>query len=154
MSKVFQSALICVAVAVATPALAKPSINDVQGCQAVVDFTIERIGDVEKYNKTAVKSAQTTLRAYNDFLQSEHITPGLQAYAGGDTAQVKSLQTQIDAYKTNLVEAFKARHPQPRIFMDQLVAIDGCYTKAPMDAAGTEKMKAALMAVMAMAQQE
>ena len=132
---------------------AKPSINDVQGCQAVLDFVDTRLATVKKYDEADVKIARNALSAYNTFLQSEHIEPGLLAFTGGDKAKAEGFQTQIDAYKSGLVQAMDKRYAEPRIYTDQAVAIDGCYSKAPMDDASTPMMKEALETLVKLARQ-
>ena len=137
----------------ATSVTAKPSINDAQQCQAVIDFTIARIGGVDKYDAEKVATITAGLTQYEAFLQSDHIDPGLLAFTGNDAAKAAEFQTQIDAYKAQIVTALNAKHPQPRIFTDQAVAIDNCYTAAPMDAAGTEVMTTTLQTLLALAMQ-
>jgi len=134
-------------------AFAKPSVNDVQQCQAVIDFTIERVESVKAYDKADVKTVTTGLKQYNAFLQSEHIDPGLLEFTKGDTAAAKDFQKQIDAYKVQIVAAFKARHPQARIFTDQAVAINNCYSKAPMGDDKTDMMKSSLETIIKLAKQ-
>ena len=129
---------------------AKPSINDVQTCQAHLDFVDAKLASVKKYDKAQVKTVRKGLKSYNDFLQSEHVTPGLMALYGGDKAKVKSTQVQIDAYKKNVVAGLDKRYPQPRVFMDHAISIDACYTKAPMDASGTAVMTEALQTLVAL----
>lgn len=135
------------------PAAAKPSLNDIQGCQAVLDFVDARVGAVSKYDEKDVKIIQSALRDYNKFLQDEHIAPGLLAFTGGDENKAKAFQTQIDAYKLTIVQGLEQRHPQPRIFTDQAVTINGCYSKAPMSADKTPVMKEALETMVKLAKQ-
>jgi len=149
-------ALILSAVLLALPVTAsaqKPSLNIVQQCQAVLDFTSERVGDVKAYDKTDVKTVQKGLNAYNSFLQSEHIKPGLLEFTNGDKKAAKDYQTQIDAFKGQIVTGLKAKHPQPRIFTDQAIAINNCYEQAPMDAGQTPMMKEVLETIIKLAQQ-
>lgn len=139
--------------AFALPAFAKPSINDVQTCQAQLDFVDAKLASISKYDKTKVKTVRSGLQAYNAFLQSEHITPGLSAYTGGDAAKNKDFQDQIDAYKATVVAGLNKRYPQPRVFMDHAVAINNCYSSAPMDAAGTAMMTEALQTFVELAKE-
>lgn len=137
----------------ASSALAKPSVNDVQQCQAVLDFTVERINSVKKYTKADQKTVTSALNTYNAFLQSEHVDPGLLEFTKGDKAAAKEYQTQIDAYKKTLISALKSRHPQAQIFTDQAVAINNCYTAAPMGDDKTPMMKTALETIIKLAKQ-
>ncbi|WP_427453388.1 hypothetical protein [Litorimonas sp. WD9-15] len=131
----------------------KPSLNVVQQCQAVLDFTSERVGDVKAYDQADVKTVQKGLDAYNAFLQAEHIKPGLLEFTGGDQTAAKDYQTQIDAFKEQIVTGLKAKHPQARIFTDQAIAINNCYEQAPMDASQTPMMKNALETIIKLARQ-
>jgi len=114
------------------------NVNQAQECQAVLDFTIERVESVKKYDTADVKTVTKGLRAYNAFLQSEHVTPGLLEFTQGDKAAAADFQKQIDVYKAKIVQSLKAKHPQERIFTDQAVAINNCYNSAPM---GDDKLK-------------
>lgn len=134
-------------------AFAKPSVNEVQTCQAQLDFVDAKLVSIKKYDAADVKTVRSGLKTYNAFLQSKHINPGLLEFTGGDKAKADDFQTQIDAYKKTVVAALDKRYPQPRVFADHAVAIDGCYTKAPMDAAGTAMMTEALQTLLALAQQ-
>lgn len=145
--------IVCVVGVSSQTAYAKMSMNDAQGCQAVLDFTIERLEFVEKYNKADVKMVTTALREYENFLQTNHVTPGLAEFTKGDTAAAKEFQPQIDAYKGKVVQGLKVRHPQERIFTDQAVAISNCYTAAPMDAAKLEYMTTAVKMIVTFAKQ-
>ena len=117
---------------------AKMSVNKAQECQAVLDFTIERVESVTKYDAENVKIVTKGLRTYEAFLQSDHVDPGLLEFTKGDKKAAADYQKQIDAYKAQIVTALKAKHPQERIFADQAVAINNCYTAAPM---GDDKLK-------------
>ena len=143
----------CLVGASSVSAQAKINVNDAQQCQAVLDFTIERIESVEKYDKVNVKMVTTALREYENFLQTNHVTPGLVEFTKGDKAAAKDFQTQIDVYKGKVIQGLKVRHPQERIFTDQAVAISNCYTAAPMDAAKLEEMTAAVRMIVTLAKQ-
>lgn len=138
---------------VSAGAHAKPSVNDVQQCQAVIDFTIERVSSVKKYDKVDVDVVVSGLKTYEAFLQSEHVDPGLLVFTNGDKAAAKDFQTQIDTFKGQMVTGLKARHPQAQIFTDQAVAINNCYSAAPMGADKTEMMKTALETIIKLAKQ-
>lgn len=143
----------CLASMASVTAQAKMSINDAQQCQAVLDFTIERLDSVEKYDADDVKMVTTALRGYEAFLQTDYVSPGLSAFTKGDAAAAKDFQTQIDAYKAKVVQSLKQKHPQARIFSDQAVAISNCYTAAPMDETKLAGMTAAVRMIVTLAQQ-
>lgn len=133
---------------------AKMSVNQAQECQAVLDFTIERIESVGKYDKSDVETVTKGLRAYETFLQSDHITPGLLVFTKGDKKAAANYQIQIDAYKRQIVNGLKAKHPQTRIFTDQAVAINNCYTSAPMGDDKLQMMTESVQGIVALAQQD
>lgn len=149
-------ALILSAVLLALPVTAsaqKPSLNVVQECQAVLDFTYARVGQVKRYDKKDVKTVQKGVKAYNDFLQSEHITPGLLGLTGGDKKAAKGYQNQIGTYKAQVVLALSNKHMHNRIFTDQAIAIDNCYSKVPMDEKHMPMMKETLETIVKLARQ-
>ncbi len=132
---------------------AKMSVNKAQECQAVLDFTIERVESVKKYDEAAVQTVTKGLRAYEAFLQSDHVDPGLLEFTKGDEKAAAEYQKQIDSYKAQLVAGLKAKHPQERIFTDQAVAINNCYTAAPMGSDKLQMMTDAVQGIVALAQQ-
>ena len=105
-------------------AQAKISVNDAQACQAVLDFTIERVESVVKYDKADVAVVTKGLRAYEAFLQSNHVTPGLLEITNGD-----------------------------QIFTDQAVSINNCYTNAPMGEESLQMMTDAVQGIVELARQ-
>ena len=154
MKLIFPLFLASLSVAVAPMAAqANMSVNDAQACQAVLNFTIERVESVGKYDKADVAVVTKGLRAYEAFLQSDHVAPGLLEITNGDHKAADNFQTQIDDYKAQLVEALKAKHPQDRIFTDQAVSINNCYTNAPMGEESLQMMTDAVQGIVELARQ-
>jgi len=154
MKLIFPLFLASLSVAVAPMAAqANMSVNDAQACQAVLDFTIERVESVGKYDKADVAVVTKGLRTYEAFLQSDHVAPGLLEITNGDHKAADNFQTQIDDYKAQLVEALKAKHPQDRIFTDQAVSINNCYTNAPMGEESLQMMTDAVQGIVELARQ-
>ena len=154
MELIFPLFLASLSVAVAPMAAqANMSVNDAQACQAVLDFTIERVESVGKYDKADVAVVTKGLRTYEAFLQSDHVAPGLLEITNGDHKAADNFQTQIDDYKAQLVEALKAKHPQDRIFTDQAVSINNCYTNAPMGEESLQMMTDAVQGIVELARQ-
>lgn len=131
---------------------AKMSVNQAQECQAVLDFTIERVESVKKYDEAAVKTVVKGLRAYETFMQRDHVTPGLLEFTKGDEKAAAEFQKQINAYKAQIIKGLKAKHPQDRIFTDQAVAINNCYTAAPMGDDKLQMMTDSVQGIVALAQ--
>ncbi|MEP4052784.1 MAG: hypothetical protein ABJN22_11115 [Litorimonas sp.] len=153
--KLYASASLAILLVTASSltAEAKMSVNQAQECQAVLDFTIERVESVSKYNKADVETVTKGLRAYEAFLQSEHVTPGLLVFTKGDQKAAADYQIQIDAYKAQIVNGLKTKHPQDRVFTDQAVTINNCYTAAPMSDDKLRMMTDAVQGIVALAQQ-
>lgn len=153
-NKIFKTAaVLALTTLTALPAHAKMSVNKAQECQAVLEFTIERVKSVKKYDKADVKTVVKGLKAYEAFLQTDLVNPGLLEFTGGDKKAAAEYQKQIDTYKAQLVTAFKAKHPQDRIFTDQAVAINNCYTAAPMGDDKLQMMTDSVQGIVALAQQ-
>lgn len=129
------------------------SVNQAQECQTVLDFTIERVESVGKYDDALVKTITKGLRAYEAFLQSDHVDPGLLEFTGGDEKAAATYQTQINTYKAQVVSGLKAKYPQERIFTDQAVAINNCYTAAPMGDNKLQMMTDSVQGIVTLAKQ-
>lgn len=151
-------AVVCVSMitasGIAITAEAKASVNDVQVCQAQLEFIDSKLASIKKYDKADVKKIRNAMSEYNEFLQTEHIKPGLLAYTGGDQAKADAFQKQIDAFKSNQITAMHKRYPQDRIFSDQAVGVNECYKKAPMGNDKTPMMKDALETMIKLAQKK
>ena len=137
----------------AMTAEAKASVNDVQLCQAQLEFIDSKLASIKKYNSADVKKIRKAMSEYNTFLQAEHIKPGLLAYTGGDKAKADMFQAQIDTFKSNQVTAMHKRYHQDQIFGDQALSVNECYKKAPMSSDKTPMMKDALETMVKLAQQ-
>jgi len=114
---------------------------------------LRQVSLIKKYDTTDVKTVTKGLRAYNAFLQTQHVTPGLLEFTKGDKAAAADYQKQIDAYKAKIVQGLKAKHPQERIFTDQAVAINNCYTSAPMGDDKLQMMTDAVQSLVALSKQ-
>lgn len=134
------------------PVMATASINEMQSCQGLLDFLDSQL-DVSssKYSSTDIDVIRKGLKLYNQHIQEKIVTPGLIKFSTGDKAQAKALQEQVDAYKLTLVNSFKARYPEPRLYMDQAVALNNCTQKAvPADEA-LDDLKAAMNMIVKLA---
>jgi hypothetical protein len=136
-------------------ASASPSINDISTCQATVAFVAKKANELQaKYGATDVETVSSALTRYHDFLQTEHMAPGLSALNSGDVAKTEAMQGQIDEYQDQLGEALTQKFPQARLFAEHAVLVNNCYALAPMGGAGTAKMKIALETLIRLAKQE
>lgn len=139
--------------AISPSAHAKPSINDMQGCQAVIDFMDAKLASAPaKYDMADVKTARNGLKAYNDFIQNGIVSPGLLEFNGGDASKAKAMQAQVDTYKASLTAALNTKFPQQRLFMDHIVALNNCAKQAVPSGADLEALKAGMNAMVSMAQ--
>lgn len=121
--------LLIVALAtLAFPALSAPRLlNDMQGCQAGLDFIVSKV-DAGPPNTSAADLAdiRSALVAYNEAIQQQVITPGLSEFTKGDAVKSAELQAQVDQYKKNLVAAYGKRYPQPDLFADYAIMVNNC----------------------------
>ncbi|PLY06086.1 MAG: hypothetical protein C0625_10670 [Arcobacter sp.] len=136
------SSIFCI---LSLPLLATPSINDMQSCQGLLDFIDGKLSSAPaKYSSNDVKTIRNGLKQYNDYIQKEIVTPGLIKFNGGDTTKANAMQKQVDIYKLALVNGYKTRYPQNRLFIDHAVAVNNCAKKAVPSGQALENLKAAL----------
>ena len=141
--------LICFTFSV--PSLATASINDMQSCQALLDFINSQL-DGSDYPSTDTEVIRKGLKLYNQHIQEKIVTPGLIQFNSGDTAKADVMQEQVDAYKEVLVNSFKSRFPQKRLYMDQAVALNNCTQKAVPSDESLERLKEAMDTIVKLAQ--
>lgn len=142
------------ALLILTPLLSKaaPSINDMQSCQALLDFIDDRLeSPPNNYPIKEVEKVREGLEGYDQYIQNEIVSPGLLAFNGGDAGKTKEMQKQVDAYKKALVKSFQTRYTGNRIFMDQVIAVNNCTKKAVPSGQALEKLKEALSIMMELA---
>ena len=131
---------------------AKPSINDMQGCQAVIDFMDAKIISASaKYDAANIDAARKGLKTYNSYIQNEIVTPGLLEYNGGDATKAKAMQAQVDTYKASVTAGLNSKFPQQRLFMDHVVALNNCAKQAVPAGTDLETLKAGMNAMVTMA---
>lgn len=140
---------ICVG-ALAPFVAAKPSVNDMQMCQASIEFITQKAEALS--DKSAAKTITTGLSAYDGWIQSEVIDPGLLEYTGGDKAKAKAFQDQIDQFKAKLVGQMGQRYSQPGMITDYAVMIDNCVKKGNPGSTIYDQLKASVDAIIAQAQ--
>jgi hypothetical protein len=148
--KLLLTAVVCLSFG--QPAMAKPSINDMQGCQAVIDFVDAKLDTVgSKYDAVDVEIVRNGLNAYHTYIQVEIVTPGLLEFNGGDKGKADAMQMQVDAYKTTVTNVYATKYPQERLFAHHAVAINECAKKAVPAGADLEALKAALNKIIELA---
>ncbi|KKJ78587.1 hypothetical protein WH95_00325 [Kiloniella litopenaei] len=133
------------------PAMADPSINNMQGCQALIDFIDAKLGQTS-YDSSDVAKVQNGLGAYNSYIQNEIITPGLLKFSNGDQGKAAKLQEQVDAFKSQVVAGYNKKYPQDRIFMDHVVALNNCTQQAVPKGADLEALKTSMETMVTLAQ--
>jgi len=142
----------CLTCMFSTPLLAAPSINDMQSCQGVLDFVESQLDSVgSKYSSDDISTIREGVMAYDDYIQKTIVTPGLLEFNGGDSGKAAAMQKQVDAYKLTLVNGFKAKYPENRLYTDQAVAINNCAQKAVPSGDDLESLKAALNKIVELA---
>lgn len=131
---------------------AKASINDMQGCQALIEFVENKLDPKpDNYSEQEVVTVLKGLNAYDEYIQKEIVSPGLLQFNGNDQAKADAMQKQVDAYKAQLVKAYDKRYPQPKLFTDQAVALNECAKKAVPSGEALEDLKASLQMIIALA---
>ena len=130
---------------------ASPSINDMQSCQALLDFVDEKLSTNSKYSVNDVKTVKNGLNQYNEYIQKEIVTPGLIKFNAGDITKAKAMQKQVDDYKLSLVNAYKKRYVENRMYTDYAIAINNCAKKAVPSGEALENLKASLNTIIKLA---
>ncbi len=130
MNRVLNVVALCVAV-LPSLALSKPSVNEMQTCQGMLEFVEAKLADAPaNYPAQDVAKVRDGLKRYNSYIQNRIVTPGLTSFTGGDTRQAALLQQQIDAYKSAIAERLQSRYQQNRLVTDHAIAINECAKKA------------------------
>ncbi len=131
---------------------AAPSINEMQGCQGLIDFVNAKLVSTSaKYPASDVKNIRVGLKQYNDYIQQEIVTPGLIKFNGGDQVKANAMQKQVDAYKLTLVKGLNVRYPQNRLFTDHAIQVNNCAKKAVPSGQALENLKVALTTMVKLA---
>lgn len=129
-------------------ACASPSINDMQGCQAVIDFVEQRMAATQSvYSSEDVETVLKGVQAYDEYIQNDIITPGLLKYANGDKAKAKGLQEQVDAYKKGLVANLDKKFAGDRLYSDTAISLNKCAQISVPSGAALEALKASLFKI-------
>lgn len=141
--------LTCVLAFAPMVSVAAPSVNDMQTCQGLLDFLDGKLAETTQYDASEVAKIRQGLKGYNDYIQTDIVTPGLRQY--GDVA---SLQAQVDQYKATIVNAYKGRYTDKRIYADHAVAVNNCAKKAVPSGAKLEQLKQALELMLKLSKQK
>ena len=135
--------------------VAAPSINTMQGCQGILDFVDKKLSTPPaKYPQTDVQNIRKGLKAYNQYIQKDIVTPGLLAFTSGDKPKADALQVQVNAYKTNIVTNLMKRYPQNRLFADHAISINDCAKEAVPAGQALEDLKVALHTIIKLSKME
>ena len=132
---------------VAKLAIAAPLVNQMQGCQGILDF-------VDLYSKNDVSVIKKGLDAYNSYIQNEIITPSIAATVANDKNKAASLQKQINDYRATLVTQLSQRYPQKPLVTDYVVLINECTKKAAPGGEPLEALKASFQLIIQLANQK
>lgn len=139
----------CVLAFVPAISMAGPSVNEMQTCQGLLDFLDQRLATNTQYDAGEVKQIRQGLKGYNDYIQTEIVTPGLRQY--GD---VTTLQAQVDQYKADIVEAYKARYKGNLIYNDFTTAINNCTKQAVPAGSALKELKQAFNLMLKLSKQK
>ncbi len=146
------AAALCVGLS--SPVMAGPSINDMQTCQALLEFLDQKLERAPKsYGAEQVNTVRAGLSGYHQYIQQDIVTPGLLAFTKGDRGKAGQMQQQVDAYKAQLVGSLNKRYPQPQLFMDHAISVNECAKKAVPSGVGLEALKTALETMVELSKQ-
>lgn len=149
LSSVILATLLCLTSQSSFAAL----INEMQGCQGYMDFVETKlVAGAAKYPAAEVKKVRKGLSGYDQFIQSKIVSPGLLKFSGGDKAKADQLQTQVDAYRKNIVSRLQKRYPQNRLFADHAHSLNDCAKQAVPKGQSLEDLKEALHAMLRLAE--
>lgn len=127
---------------------ASPSINDMQGCQAVIDFVEQKMADTHSvYRSEDIDIVLKGVQAYNNYIQNDIVTPGLLKYAEGNTAKAEGLQQQVDIYKKGLVANLDKKFTGNRIYSDVAISLNNCAKMSVPSGSALEDLKASLLKI-------
>ena len=133
--------------------LAASLINEMQSCQALIDFVDNKLDSApSNYVKADVQKVRKGLRAYHQYIQNQIVSPGLLEFNGGDKDKANQMQTQVDAYKETLVKQLNVRYPETRLFTDHAVALNNCAKKSVPSGKDLDDLKEALNVMVKLAQ--
>ncbi|UAB71700.1 hypothetical protein INR79_07335 [Vibrio sp. SCSIO 43132] len=139
------------ACAMAFQVTAKPNINDMQQCQALLDFLEKKLATPPtQYSKEQVQTAKLGLEEYDAFIQTEIVTPGLLAFNGGDKSKADAMQQQVDAFKSTVVSALDKRYPSQKLVMDHVISLNECTKKAVPSGEELDDLKRSMEALIAL----
>lgn len=125
--------------------LAAGLINEMQSCQAFIDFIDNKLNYAPStYDPEDVKKVREGLGTYNQYIQRQIVSPGLLEFNGGDKDKANQMQKQVDTYKQTLVKQLETRYPQNRLFMDHAVQVNNCAKKAVPSGGELDELKEAL----------
>ena len=137
--------IVCLLLIVYKSSLAAGLINEMQSCQALIEFVDNKLDSPpSNYDKEDVKNVRKGLETYNQYIQRQIVSPGLLKFNAGDKAKANKMQKQVDTYKQTLVKQLEARYPKNRLFMDQAIAVNNCAKKAVPSGKELDELKESL----------
>lgn len=131
---------------------AQSLINDMQSCQALIEFVEQKLSSPPaSYDEAKVTNILEGLGAYNTHIQETIVTPGLLKFNQGDKAKAQNMQLQVNTYKKSLIANFSSRYPENRMYTDYAVSLNNCTKKAVPEGEALEQLKVALNTIVALA---
>jgi len=123
-------------------------INDMQSCQALIEFIGSKLdASPAGYSESAMGKVRKGLNGYNQYIQTEIVTPGLLKFNGGDKTKASDMQKQVDDYKQSVLKAYETRYPKNTLLMDHAIALNNCAKKAVPKGQALDNLKAALQSI-------
>ena len=134
-------------------AFAKPSINNMQSCQGLLDYLEIRLKDAPSdYPTDKVNRVREALNQYNKYIQKEIVSPGLLQFNAGDANKANAMQLKVDDYKETLVKSYTSRFNSPRLVTDFAISVNNCAKEAVPSGSALEELKYAINTLVELAQ--
>jgi hypothetical protein len=76
--------------------MAAPPANEMQICQAVLDFVDDKLRQTSNlYAEADIDKIKKGLSLYNQYIQSEIVDPSVISFSRDDQTQIKNIQQQL-----------------------------------------------------------
>jgi len=126
------ASLFMLSLSTAATAAQNTLINDMQGCQAYITFINDKVDSTsKKYPADELAKIKSALTIYNNYIQTEVITPGLLQLTSNNAEKAAQYQQQIDSSNDQIVKSLHANYPKDQFFIDFAISInDGCVKKS------------------------
>jgi hypothetical protein len=122
-------------------------INQQLTCQAHLTHLKSKLEAVKpKYGAAATLVIKNGIKAYQNFLKTKHIDPGMKS--------VPAMQAQVDQMQASMVSKYNEQFSQARYFSDNVMIVSNCYKQYPPESKSDDAMVRAMIEKLAKASQQ